>query len=194
MAEAAPAAKNESIGVPKEPVPVTGPSDGKWFKSRKNLVLLALVIVVVIAAIVGGILLYLHGRPEPSATTSTISVTNTSTIDTGVKEYQDNLNDSWNTLRDITVELVKKDSEVADQASLNSFTALLTVSSDKIEQIRNEMGRMQVPVDYKLRHKNLVDAVGSYRDYLESLLKVTSVDPAKVNAADFDLVNTIGAD
>lgn len=190
-AEAAPHAETGTGGGPAEPVPETGPGAEKGLKSRKNLVPLALGAAVVIAAIVGGILLYLHGRSEPTAATTT---TSTSTTDTGVKAYQENLNENWNTLRDITVELVKKDSEVADQASLNSFNALLTVSADKIEQIRNEMGRMQVPDDYKLRHQNLVDAVGSYRDYLKSLIVVTSVDPAKVVAADFEPVNTAGAD
>lgn len=190
-AEAAPHTESGGGG-PTEPVPENEPGAGKWFQSRKNLILLALGAVVVIAAIVGGILLYLHGRSEPVATTST-STSTTKTANTDIKEYQDNLSDNWNSLRDITVELVKKDSEVVDQASLNAFNALLTVSSDKIEQIRNEMGRMEVPDDYRLRHQNLIDAVGSYRDYLKSLLAVTSVDPAKVTAADFEPVNTAGA-
>lgn len=143
------------------------------------------------ALIVGGVLLYLNSRSEPAATPGTTANT---TTDPGIKTYQDSLDTSWNTLRDITVELVKKDSEVVDQASLNAFTALLTVSTDKVEQVRNEMGRVQVPDEYVLRHKNLVDAVGSYRDYLKSLLSVTSQDPAKVTAASFQPVNTLGED
>lgn len=71
---------------------------------------------------------------------------------------------------------------------------MLTVSYDKIEQVRNEMGGMQVPADYKKRHDELIDAVGSYRDYLKSLMNVTSVDPSKVVAADFEPVNSAGAD
>ncbi|MHB8793038.1 MAG: hypothetical protein ACYC6O_06835 [Thermoleophilia bacterium] len=188
-----PESEHEAEVTAKMPVPaVPEGAAGKGLKSRKNIILIALGAAVVVATIVGGIILYLHGRSEPVATPSTSSSSTKKKSNSEIQEYQDNLTENWNTLRDITVELVKKDGEVADQASLNSFNALLTVSADKIEQIRNEMGGMQVPDDYKLRHKNLVDAVGSYRDYLKSLIVVTSVDPAKVTAADFEPVNTSG--
>lgn len=153
-------------------------------------------LLVVIAGAV--LLLVLGGSDEPAPVASTGASTtrtaSTATTDSGVKKYQDDLTKSWKTLRDITVELVKKDKEVVDQASLNTFNALLTVSSDKIEQVRNEMGRLEPPKDYKDRHQNLIDAVGKYREYTKGLLSVTSQDPAKVNTASFSPVNTLGED
>lgn len=187
-----PAKEAEAETTAKIAVPVAENKEPSKFFGKNPMWIALAAAAVLIALAVGGYFLYRASQSEPSATNSG-NTTSTAT-DTGVKAYQENLSKSWNTLRDITVELVKKDSEVVDQTSLNSFTALLTVSVNKIEQIRNEMGRLQAPDDYKLRQKNLVDAVGSYQDYLKSLLGVTSQDPAKVNSASFQPVNTAGED
>jgi len=170
-----------------------GGGPGSWFYQNRVWIILGAAVVVI--AITVGVLLLLRGGSDPVATTPTsTSTTPTATTDTAVKAYQDNLTRSWNTLRDITVELIKKDKEVVDQPSLNTFNALLTLSYDKIEQVRNEMGKMQVPADQKKRHDSLIDGVGSYRDYIKSLLNVTSVDPSKTVSADFEPVSTAGED
>lgn len=171
----------------------TGAGAGSWLSQNRILIILGAAVLVI--ALAAGAFFLLRGGSDPVATTPTsTSTTPTATTDTAVKAYQENLTRSWNTLRDITVELVKKDKEVVDQPSLNTFNALLTLSYDKIEQVRNEMGKMQVPADQKKRHESLIDGVGSYRDYIKSLLNVTSVDPAKTVAADFEPVSTAGED
>jgi hypothetical protein len=148
--------------------------------------------LLIISSTVGAILLFRSSdSPKPAANTAVnTGTTATQETDPAVVEYQDELNKSWTSLRDLNVELVKKDKEVVDQATLNSFSALLTVATDKTEQIRNEIGRIEAPEDYGIRHQNLIDAIGSHRDYLKALLAVTSVDPAKVASSDFEPVST----
>lgn len=190
----APADEAAPVGggpAPEQPVLQQDAGKTSKFFGKKPLWIALAIAAALIVIAVGGFFLYRSTRSDnPAANSGTASTA----TDSSIKAYQDNLNKSWNSLRDITVELVKKDREVVDQASLNSFTALLTISTDKVEQIRNEMGRIEAPQDYRLRQQNLVDAVGSYRDYLKSLLAVTAQDPAKINSASFQPVNTAGED
>lgn len=104
-ADAAPPADTGTGAGEVPPGPGAGDTNEPGF-FKKNSLWLALGAIALVIAIVGGIIIYMLSRSDAPVVTTSPTTTTTRTTDTGVKTYQENLTKSWNTLRDITVELV----------------------------------------------------------------------------------------
>lgn len=144
--------------------------------------------LAVIAAVVG-YLIITQSDDGPSATRSSTPLNQASST------YTDQVTGQWKAIESVCAELVKKEQGVIDQATLDSFSAAVSVGSKKIDTARKEIEAISpVPSEYRDKHFQLTASISSLEDYLAKLQALTGKKAADVKQEEFRPVDTAGSD